>query len=114
LTSSNVSIIRSCVRRAGESQPATKAKHPTTPKTATPIIASLTIAPLLAKDENRYGFERSGSFGLVLVKRSWIGRDDGARQQQTREVVFRSEEPLVGIAQRRAGGLVVLCLCIAR
>src|SRR5712691_6560505 len=97
LTSWKVSVMRACVRRPGERQPATKAKHPTTPKTAALITASLTIAPLLAKDENRYGVDKSGSFGtvrsLVPVKLSRIGRDDAARQWQTREAVLRSVQP---------------------
>src|SRR5438132_58745 len=97
LTSWKVSITRACVRRPGESQPATKAKHPTTPKTAAPITASLTIAPLLAKDENRYGVDKSGSFGTV---RSLVPANEPDRPRRCSQAMANARG---GITIRTAG-----------
>src|SRR6266446_395214 len=96
LTSSKPSITRAWVRRPGESQPATKAKHPTTPKTAAPIAASLTSTPLPARDESRYGPGKLGSFGtapsLLHAELGWIDRNHAAVDER-HDPVFRSVEP---------------------
>jgi len=82
------------------------------------MIANLTIAPLLAKDENRYGTDRSGSFGTVgpLVWQNGAGSVAMMAPGNSKRARWCSDPKsrLVGIARRRAGGLVVLCLCIAR
>src|SRR5208337_203341 len=89
LTSSKRSIIRACVRRCGESQPPTKAKHPTTIKTAIPITANLIRTPFSRSAESRYGVAEFGSGTAPSV----LDRSQPRSRRRTPRPVFRSVEP---------------------